>query len=940
MKTAKKKILCVLVAAALSACGGGGSSTPNVNATPTQATAQPVLNAQVGTNVQMQDTIDHLNDFSSVARNTAITLGMGSSSWEKLAVDDKRESARGGGVGVLLSNEILMLNDPVIPNNVVRNKKSLTYGKTGLVEKVPYPEKNPRMNSDISQYHGRKMFQNIFEVAPDVVFQTIPHENISAGLSLANDAKNGGAKIDIINQSWAYDDANQKEGSKAAYDQFFNQYKTAYLQRIEITENLNDKGVFFAQGTGNLSNSFSSFNGVLPLYSEKLRNNGFVTVGAYINGKRVHNACGDLAKDWCMISHAPLHGGTSSATAVLSGAAARVKARYDWATPVDLKNILFTTATDMGAKGVDAEWGHGLLNADKALNGYGRFDKANTMLNVQGNKKAYFFDNNISGSGGMIKQGNDVLVMNGDNTYTGATTIANGGMVLNGDTQSPHVVNKGTWLVLGDKKAAFSMPSLKVDNGAAFESVTAGLNLSGSLNAQGATINTGIGSPIKSKGHVDLRDAKLSVVNIRKGFPIEVGKKYEIVSAQDGIYTNGNTKFETNNYISNLVSGSLKVENGKTITLTTSRKTVGEASYKTANYTGRDVVVNVADGILDNVDLKKINSQPYAKNNKAENPAETSATSITPSNSQAVYDKLVGSHDLNKDLYEMDLSHGVRATEHAAHGQAQRANRLMRQNANKNGQAWVSLGYGERDKKGLQGIKASSQDNSQFIGAGKQYGKYGVFAQVGRSAYTWQEQFSGVGKEVKNDGLGLDIGGTYRFSQNWQAKTSLSYDRLKTKNNDTFNVGTLALGLDYRMNMANWLVNPYLQIAHTRTDNADFNNAMDDMTATARALRHQSTQAQIGSQAAYAFGNKGQFRVMGDVWLRQVLSGNNRYTFDLGDFQSDVRMKTERNRPEWGMAGGVNWQATDRLDVSLNADLRKGKYDTHKGVYMGATMKF
>lgn len=338
--------------------------------------------------------------------------------------------------------------------------------------------------------------------------------------------------------------------------------------------------------------------------------------------------------------------------------------------------------------------------------------------------------------------------------------------------------------------------------------------------------------------------------------------------------------------------------------------------------------------------MPKLKQKNNAKKSTNPAPAETPTTSAPQSGSQAVYDKLIGSHDLNKDLYELDLSHGVRATEHAAHGQAQRSNRLMRQNANKDGQAWVSLGYGERDKKGLQGIKASSQDNSQFIGVGKQYGKYGVFAQVGRSAYTWQEQFSGVGKEVKNDGAGLDIGGTYRFSPNWQAKTSLSYDRLKTKNNDTFNVGTLALGLDYRMNMANWLVNPYLQIAHTRTDNTDFNNAMGDMTATARALRHQSTQAQIGSQAAYAFGNKGQFRVMGDVWLRQVLSGNNRYTFDLGDFQSDVRMKVERNRPEWGMAGGVNWQATDRLGVFLNTDLRKGKYDTHKGVNVGATMKF
>jgi subtilisin family serine protease len=56
--------------------------------------------------------------------------------------------------------------------------------------------------------------------------------------------------------------------------------------------------------------------------------------------------------------------GTSFATPLVSGAAALIQSRWEWlqAEPEAVAEILFSTADDLGAPGVDEVYGHGLLN--------------------------------------------------------------------------------------------------------------------------------------------------------------------------------------------------------------------------------------------------------------------------------------------------------------------------------------------------------------------------------------------------------------------------------------------------------------------------------------------------------------------------------------------------------------------------------------------------
>ncbi len=90
------------------------------------------------------------------------------------------------------------------------------------------------------------------------------------------------------------------------------------------------------------------------------------------------NRCGD-ARNFCLvapgvdiISDLPgnslaVGSGTSQAAAFVSGGAALLIGTWPTLTPDEVVTILLTSATDLGAAGVDALYGHGLLNMDAAV---------------------------------------------------------------------------------------------------------------------------------------------------------------------------------------------------------------------------------------------------------------------------------------------------------------------------------------------------------------------------------------------------------------------------------------------------------------------------------------------------------------------------------------------------------------------------------------------
>jgi len=147
------------------------------------------------------------------------------------------------------------------------------------------------------------------------------------------------------------------------------------------------------------------------------------------------NACGSAAS-WCLVAPGLVAvpgvdgtqfkgraSGTSLAAPAVTGTAAMVWQAFPWMSASNVQQTILTTATDLGQPGVDAVYGWGLLNANKAVRGPGAFTDTFTAHVPSG---SYAFANDIGGSGGLTKTGAGSLWLTGQNSYTGLTHVQGG----------------------------------------------------------------------------------------------------------------------------------------------------------------------------------------------------------------------------------------------------------------------------------------------------------------------------------------------------------------------------------------------------------------------------------------------------------------------------------------------------------------------------------
>lgn len=164
------------------------------------------------------------------------------------------------------------------------------------------------------------------------------------------------------------------------------------------------------------------------------------------------NACGDAAQ-WCLaapwqvqvpgVAGTPFSSGnvagTSVAAPIVTGTAALVWQAFPWMSASNVQQTVLTTATDLGAAGVDAVYGWGMVNAEKAVKGPGQF-VGTFEANVTGSST---FANAIGGSGDLLKRGSGTLTLSGANTYTGGTGVQAGTLMLTGSLASDVLVGNG-----------------------------------------------------------------------------------------------------------------------------------------------------------------------------------------------------------------------------------------------------------------------------------------------------------------------------------------------------------------------------------------------------------------------------------------------------------------------------------------------------------------
>lgn len=255
-----------------------------------------------------------------------------------------------------------------------------------------------------------------------------------------------GAGVRVINNSWGglyWNDPSVTEGFAQAYTPFVLEH-----------------GGLVVFATGNEGNAQPSDTASLPSQggaAAAALEKGWLAVGWLDNADPTQldpdsNACG-VAMNYCLVAPGgvittgtddtagnPTYWqwfGTSLSTPQVSGAAALVWEAFPYFDNDLVRQSLLGGANDLGAAGVDAVFGHGLLNVGKSVKGPSRFDWGDVSVSFDGITSTW--SNPISGSGGLVKNGSGTLVLAGDNTYTGSTLVAGGTLRLTGSNQDAFI---------------------------------------------------------------------------------------------------------------------------------------------------------------------------------------------------------------------------------------------------------------------------------------------------------------------------------------------------------------------------------------------------------------------------------------------------------------------------------------------------------------------
>lgn len=270
--------------------------------------------------------------------------------------------------------------------------------------------------------------------------------------------------------------------------------------------------------------------------------------------------------------------GTSLSAPVVSGSAAVLMERFPYMTGAQIVSVLRTTATDMGAPGIDKIYGWGMINLGKAIRGpamlvteedipqefriEGAYGDSQFTVNMPGVGAVLdagtprqrlcdsalcafdIWDNDISGHGGLTKTGSGTLLLTGNSSYRGPTLIDQGQLVVNGKITSDVTVNKGGLLsgsghtgalkiAGGGTVAPGSNATLTVDKNVTF---AAGSRYAVGVNAEGESSRLHSNGTTQINGGEVLVSLGNSTNLLSQGNMLSLlGRQYKILSSAQGV---------------------------------------------------------------------------------------------------------------------------------------------------------------------------------------------------------------------------------------------------------------------------------------------------------------------------------------------------------------------------------------------------------------------
>ncbi|MBQ9183016.1 MAG: S8 family serine peptidase [Neisseriaceae bacterium] len=703
---------------------------------------------------------------------------------------------------------------------------------------------------------------------------------------------------------------------KDFYDRYYRTYGKGSIRAQ--AQYLKDNNGLLVISAGNEAESYGDdrFNVSYAMFAarewpEEFKNHYIAVTGVNEDGTHMFDSC-HYWSDFCVAapSYIKIHGetltGTSFAAPFVTGTLASIQNRYDWMTTKNLQEVLFTTATPQADTNT---YGHGIVNYFKATQGYGRFDE-NTELNVNGTKARYYFDNNISGKGGLTKLGNKSLVLNGDNTYTGGTFVKEGELVLNGRNDSSISVNSKGTLTVGDRSG---IRSRGITLRGKLNALTASdIYIAGNLRVSG-TINKAIGSRIGVKNVATFLDGnKLNVQSVVSGYTTKDGERGTILSATGGIVGVPNIKFT----LPDLISASSHVTD-KAITVAVNRKSasVAASEAKQTQFEGLKQNAQSVERFLSDIDVEYLDGKDVKANSAAMSFVMSDNLDKTMfENGTMTAHHAVEEINLNKQAHDLDFVDNLK------HGS----------------NVWIS-GSTDRNKLKLTGLDGKSEDYSVSVGVAKKIGDGTIGGALNTPKYRWEENFEGASKTVKADGVGVNVGYAHEFDS-YRAFATASYDKLdvdmgNSKNNDGYQY-SVAVGAEKTFDLGKLDIAPSLALQYSKSK-IDGIRINDNVRAD--DIESHNTSVVAGVSTDYALLDS--LRLKGNVGVAQDLEQKTKHTA-VYDNKSYVISEREAPKTRFNTSVGLGWNPTTNTEISANVGYTAGNHWHRTEANVGLRYKF
>ena len=603
------------------------------------------------------------------------------------------------------------------------------------------------------------------------------------------------------------------------------------------------------------------------------------------------------------------YSGTSMAAPHVTGALALLLERFPYLTGAQVRDVMLTTATDIGAPGVDEIYGWGLLNLKAAIEGPGllRVDTDVVMNTVAGGRKVWEggawddWTNDIGGPGRLTKSGTGWLRLSGDNSFGGAT-VRSGLLELDGDNalSSDVRVDGGALLINGALRGS----TLEVVNGLAVVNGTVSgaqtrVGASGTLGGSGTLADTRVAGTIapgnsigtltvdgnyvqvagsvfeaelqppstsdllRVTGSASIEGGTLRAVSLPGTYLL--GQRYSLITAQGGL--TGQFDALDSSALSPFLALSL-IYGANGLSVDVARGAPMASAAGTANQQAAAVA---ADTLAFNQGL------PVA------------LTQLTPEQARQAFDGLSGEAHASAQAILIDSGRMVRNAALARAGLGQDAFTAQRDEDAATG-AWVELQrHGGRIEGDGNAARVQSNGNAALVGVDHTFGTWrlGVFGGTGRTDFDVRQRGSKGETDSRHAGLyaSTDFGGfgvRAGYSYTWHEldlERRVAFAGLTDVTRARYDADAWQAFVEagYRFDAGAWSFEPYLQYAHVELDT---DAAVEDGGAAALALGASSERVDL-TTAGLRFDVALRGSQQDQSWLS--LRGNLGYRYAGGD---------------------------------------------------------